>query len=515
MKASKYKILFFLFFCLPVFSQNFLGISTGNYSGTNALPLNPAHVSDSRNSVYIHLGGVGFDMHNNYARWKAPFSLINMLTGNYDNSYRSPTSGKLVWMPDYASVNQDKRNLRMILNAEARGPAIQVSLPKWKTGIAAGVRYRMLTSLNNTSEPVGEAIVFGLKGPNHTTVPSTDNTFNLNNGLYHEFFLTIGRTLIEEDERFVKWGITAKRLVSNFATNLHGSNVDFMITPYAPNPNRRVIHLTETVADFSNVSAGGISLGGLLSPSGLGSGFGADIGIVYEYRPDARRYEFTHNGRRMSDPTKNKYKYKIGLSLIDIGYIKFQDDIDVLTGDINSVNDQILPNDFYRLQGTSGFIRSVERVFNLNPNTYGHSYRALYPATAVLSFDYAFDEKFYMNTVWRQSLLPSDRRGVIGYSGISFIPRYELKYLEIAAPVSLDNNYSNLTLGLGLRAGGLYFGSDNMLGIFNVKGQRGISAYLGLFIPIAAKLPESSLKCYGEQQPTTGRRRKFNLFRKR
>ena len=520
MKPSKYKIFFFFFFSVKVFSQNFLGASSGNYSGTNALPLNPADVVDGRYLLFMHVGGVGLDLQNNYARWSAPFSFVTMATGTYDDKYRTSPGGPLKWMNSYAGVNQNRKNIRMILNVEGRGPAIQYNNQKHKTGIAMGVRYRLMTSLNNTSEPVGEAIVTSLKSPNYTTNPSTGNAFTLNNGLYNEYFITIGKVLKDEDEGFFKGGVTLKRFVSDFATNVTGTDIDYLLsrTPsnWKPGMMRTTIDLPKTEGSFSNVTAGSLGLSSLTKINGLGTGFGLDLGLIYEFRPDGRKYEFTHNGQRVSDPTKNKYKYRIGFSIVDIGYLRYSDPGMVNVANVSSTNDRIEPDDFYKLKGTDGFIRSIENVYSLDPTTYQHSYTVLFPATTILSFDYAYSEKIYIHTIWRQSVLPGNRRGPIGHSGISVIPRYERKYFEFSAPISLDNNYSNLNIGLAVRAGGLYLGSDNALGIFNVGNPRGISVYAGLFLPIYARLPKSPLKCYyDENYKIKGyRKKKLSFFRK-
>lgn len=520
MKPSKYKILFFLFLSVKVFSQNFLGISSGNYAGTNALTLNPAHVSDSRYQFYVHLAGAGVDLQNNYVKWSAPFSFIAMATGTYDSQYRAP-SGDLQWQNSYTEIKSLSRTARMFLNVEGRGPAIQFNSQRFKAGIAVGVRYRFLTSLTKASGSIGEAIALGLKVPNNRLSLREDNEFSLNNGLYNEFFITLGKVLKEDDERFFKAGITIKRLVSDFSTNVTGNNVDFMLSripsTWRPGMARTVIDLPQTQGSFSNVSTGSFGIRNLMSLNGVGTGFGLDLGVVYEHRPDARKYEFTHNGRRVSDPTKNKYKYRIGFSLMDIGYLKYSDQNMVNVAQINSTNNTIGPDDFYQLEGTQGFVRSIQNVYRLDPNDFEHEYTVLYPATAVTSFDYAYSEKIFVSTVWRQSLLPSFRRGVIGQSAISVIPRYETKWWEVAVPLSLDNNYSNLNLGVAFRAGPLYIGSDNFLGIVNIGKPRGISAYAGLFLPLNARLPDSPLKCYfDEDYRKAGGKKKKNLriFRK-
>jgi hypothetical protein len=105
--------------------------------------------------------------------------------------------------------------------------------------------------------------------------------------------------------------------------------------------------------------------------------------------------------------------------------------------------------------------------------------------------------------------LNSDRRGIINYSGVAIIPRYEKKSLEIAVPIGIENNYKNLNIGASFRYYGLYFGSDNITGWLNTFNPRGISVYAGAFIPIYHRLPGSPLKCFEVANPQSYRMKKF------
>ena len=55
-----------------------------------------------------------------------------------------------------------------------------------------------------------------------------------------------------------------------------------------------------------------------------GAGWGVDVGIVYEYRPDNRKYVYRQKGVVKLDPSKNKYEFRVGVSLLDIGGIDLQ-----------------------------------------------------------------------------------------------------------------------------------------------------------------------------------------------
>src|SRR5690606_7865734 len=66
------------------------------------------------------------------------------------------------------------------------------------------------------------------------------------------------------------------------------------------------------------------TLGGGIPKFAALPGFGLDLGAVYEWRPNYADYQVNMDGRKnVWKREKNKYKLKIGLSVLDIGSIKF------------------------------------------------------------------------------------------------------------------------------------------------------------------------------------------------
>ena len=66
---KKLLLLNILFFCLlfpKAYSQDFLGLSTGNYSGITGVMLQPASIVDSRFKFDINLFSTGVNYSNNY-----------------------------------------------------------------------------------------------------------------------------------------------------------------------------------------------------------------------------------------------------------------------------------------------------------------------------------------------------------------------------------------------------------------------------------------------------------------
>lgn len=512
MKGLKYTLILLLFLPSFVFSQNFLGIANSNYAGTNANSLNPANVVDTRHLVFINLAGAGFDFQNNAARWKAPFSLIAFMTQKVGSEYKNTAGTKIIWKPSYLGITNAKA-VNIFANGEGRGPAIAFDSKKYGLGLAVGVKYKLLTSITKSSAAVGQAIIEGTKSPNLNGRTVTDNALNLNSSFYNEFFFTIGKTILRDEDRMIKIGLTAKYLNSDMFYNIKANSFDFQITTDPTNFKRQIIKLPQTDGSMTSASnlqpfSASVFTDQMTQITGLGKGFGADLGIIYEYRPYFSGFTRNNNGKTFVDPTINKYLYKIGFSLIDFGYMKFSSPSNVKVSEIKSTNNQILPGTYNKLNGFDKLISTTETVYFVDNSLDKHDFMILLPAMSNITFDYNLSNNWYINTTWRQSLLSVKRRGPISYSGVSIIPRFEKKMVEVALPLSLDNSYKNLNIGFSFRYSGVYFGSDNVTGWINSFNPRGLSIYGGLFLPIYHKLPASKLKCFYVDKPVKNKRLK-------
>ena len=104
-------------------------------------------------------------------------------------------------------------------------------------------------------------------------------------------------------------------------------------------------------------------------------------------------------------------------------------------------------------------------------------------------------------SLWND-LVEKKTMGMNQPSLFALTPRYESKNFDLAVPIALQNSYRNLTVGLAGRAGPLFIGTENLGGILNIGNPRGISVYMGLFLPIFRKLPDAPNGCYVETKTT-------------
>jgi hypothetical protein len=500
------------------FSQQWLGISPSNYAGTYGIYTNPANVADSRYKFFLNLAGANVDIMNNYASWGAPYSILGLVTNTVSSKHRAP-NGNILYKNSYTKEALDNTNTTFFLGTDVRGPSLMFNLEKAKMAIGLTSRLRLITNINNTTTPVARTFVNGTILPSTYGIRQDDNHFTTNLNGYAEMGFTIGKVIREEDEHFLKVGLTVKRI--NAFLNLHyiGEDVDFTIDQVVANPKKQNLTLHNAVGTFGMTKTDAMRIAGF-SPSWLfgnapaGIGYGFDIGFVYEYRPDYDKYDIRLKDRTIMDGTKNKYLYKFSLALLDFGQIRYKNDGLVYQTDVAESNVLIRPGTFNKIDSPDKLYTQMNNAFTWTDINYRHQFNVPLPSVVATTFDYAISEKIFLNTTWIQSIRDAKVLGMNQPSLIAIIPRWESKWLEVSVPFSLQNGYRNLAVGLAGRAGPLFLGTDNLPGLLNIGNPRGLNAYFGLFVPIYRKLPDSPNACYSETKAGWGQGIR-DIFKKR
>jgi hypothetical protein len=466
---------------------------TSNYAGASVLTLNPAELADNRYKASVNLGSLYVDYQNNFARWVAPHSYVKAgLNGDkYPGDYK---------------ILDKKVNKNVSLNARIAGPSITYSLPSLKIGIAAGVNQRVFADMQGASNATATFLYKGLYYRPQHSIEFQDETFKFNFGGYNEFFFSAAYVLKEEGSYAIKIGATLKKLSSNLNFNINADDLDYRVEESisAQDRTKSDIFFKESIGSFTNASVGfdpslNWAFNQLTSLNGIGNGYGADIGFVYEYRPDAYKYKKKSKLGKISDPKVNKYKWKFGAGLQDFGYLKFSDP-GIQVSNVNAGTSQIISGDFEDVNTPNDFTSIIENNNGLNPATYGNSFNVLMPAAIIAHADLSLGKDFYLSAVWRQSLLSRCRIGPHLSSYIMITPRYERKWFEIMVPLAIGNYYNNVNFGITGRVGFLFFGITDLTLNSPIFNSRGIAGEVGLSIPFFYTEPKSPLACFGQKK---------------
>ncbi|MFN8355768.1 MAG: DUF5723 family protein [Spirosomataceae bacterium] len=518
------RILFFLWLSvlgIPLHAQHLLGLTPSNYAGTNALAHNPAFVVDSRYKVYINLVGNDFFVINNYVSYDAPFSLLKLMNRSVPNEYKS-SAGKVVFKEDYLQENINGNDKRAHFGGDLRGPSVLFSIND-KQALALTSRVRYGVNMNGFSEPVANLLRFG--PGNHDYVPrSADNQhFALNANGYMEVGLTYGRVLVNDGDWFVKVGASVKRLVGLYNLHLNSPNASYEVVPSVVDPTKVSVRVQNSAFLYGYTDQGSYkdflpTPRFLTGKDAAGGGWAFDIGFVYEYRPDFSKYDYIdEKHKKRLDPSQNKYKYRLAVSLVDWGFLRYNNAKYVGQYSIQGRDFTIDESYFTNLKDANGVTYGFDRtfyVYNLPKNT---SFAAALPSSIQASFDSQIRDKVYMNLFWVQNVVGDFQVGMKQQSQLAVTPRYESRWFEFALPVALLDQYSRLSIGAATRLGPLTVGTDHLGGLLNLGKPRGLDFYFNVAVPIFQKRPPSPLMCppWQEEKPRFWQKVQFWKNKKR
>ncbi|HAW51639.1 MAG TPA: hypothetical protein DCX54_04820 [Flavobacteriales bacterium] len=206
-----------------------------------------------------------------------------------------------------------------------------------------------------------------------------------------------------------------------------------------------------------------------------------DVGFIYEYRPDREKFKYDMDGeydRWMND--KNKYKLKLGISVTDIGRLKFDKAptsydfiIDTTNWDVSQL--EIKTWDSFDSTVTASYAKASgdERTFNMS-----------LPTALSIQIDYNIWNDFYLNfTPYWAIYSNSSPTKVHNITTYSLTPRYESQWFGASMPFSY-NNYGNTAIGVSFRVGPLTIGTTDFVPYFVAGNIFGVDGYFSLKVPL-------------------------------
>ncbi|WP_405292253.1 DUF5723 family protein [Algibacter sp. Ld11] len=432
-------------------AQSYVGFLTDNYSGVNSVIANPANITDSRFKTDINIVGVSAFGGNDYYG----VNLMDALKDDYDfdlDAKKSPSTDN-----------------NAAINIDVMGPAFMFNLTE-TSSLAIFTRAR---SMVNVDEVNGETID-DLDNDDTNDFFVNEGDFNTFGHAWAELGITYARVLMNKDEHFLKGGLTAKFLQGGGTANAYGRNVTVDYT-----------ESSETI-----VTTGSITYGrgedydnddyDYDLPEAIG--FGADLGFVYEWRPDYRDYQTEGaDGSAYNHKDQNKYKLKIGLSITDIGKINYKDAVSETFDVTNTVTEDDIDNE-------DDLNDILNNLYTLTNRSVG--YKVNLPTALHLNADYSLNKNFYVNLNTDFSLVSKGKENASRIANaVSLTPRFESKWFSFYVPVSMVQ-YNGFQAGAGFRAGPLYIGSGSVITALVGDNTKGADVYAGLKVPVYQGKPK-------------------------
>lgn len=414
--------------CFKIQAQ-FLQTYTGdNYSGINAALLQPAAIADSRFLFDINIIGTQTALSSNYGAFNA-------------NYLSDPTS-----ISTFKYYRKSMGKSYYYKNQELHFGCFMITLtPKDAVGFVK--RTRTISNLDGLDQDMALLLFSDMNNASLNNQLLSSKNLSYQKMKYKETAFSYARVLIDDREKFIKAGATLKVLNGVEALSLYSKDVE--LTPI--NSANAQFTNTEFSYGYSHNTSDGFN--NKLS-------LGLDLGVVYEFRPEHKTFFYDMDGKKgLVRKDLNKYKFRVGASLLDIGRIKF-------TKTNNS-------HDFIVNQSVNG-IASVDKndleSINLfiNNNNFQTSagnkstFKMNLPTALSVQADYYFRNNIYFGyTSYIPIWLRSDEAKVHNLMRHVFVARYEKRSFGVAIPVSIVRN-GQVNAGLNIRFGAITIGTTNL-----------------------------------------------------
>lgn len=439
---------------LDATAQKFTGVTESQYSGALGMYINPANVLNPNYKADVNFLGVNISVVNDYLSFK----LDSIFYGTSGFSQRFQNRDNTT---NYASFG---------LDVEVNWANAIFSITDKMSG-GVSFKTRSLLSGQGFNKDLVTMCASGLEDTSYFGRSFHDDFTSLSVMSWNEYGLSFGSEVYNQGKHYVKVGGTLKILQSAGAFYLHMKDISYEFYN-----TDTIVKLSGQVTYGGNMDNFPFSATDMIFTQKFGGdnfGFGADVGAIYEYRPEE----------------DGKYKLKVGLSFTDMGFVAFKKD-SAVSNTVTFKNAILDVNIFDGIDNLDG----INSVVVQDTNQFNHSegdpsYIMQTPTKLNLFVDYNVAKGFYVSFFGEISLYSMDNpQKVVAANSFQITPRYDFKWFGFSLPISYVQ-YSGFNLGLGLRIGPVYFGTSNLITAFMAGSElTSLNTYFGFRIPLHKKL---------------------------
>lgn len=423
---KKYFLL--LFFCLSCtfYTQaQYTGIwQTNNNAGVREAQMNPSSIADSRLGWQIHLASM---------YWVGTEHTLN-------NRWASPSTAML-------DLNDRKWNTNY---EDWAGPGLMVQLYNNHAFVFSS-RLRTWQSENENLSKL-----FGNNPMSVDSIFFKDQSYNT--ATVRDFSLGYALPIFTRNQHFLKIGAAVKwyRTTNNQSYTFSADSTK--ITYDGQRLFGDIDH------SYNNIMANQ-------------DGTGFDLGLTYEFRPNYQEYYYKMDKFDRSDVEKNKYRLKLGISLLDLGNYKVKNSTRAFNG--NLAKSLINSSTFADSQ-----IDQVIETFNPYIKDSTTNNPSVLPSTLIMQADAYLGKSWYLNVMYRNV-----KKSTAYYqpSMLAVAFRAETGDGSWSMPISYNIDNKSIGVGFHVRLGSLIFGTENINFLFDQSKNVKPTFYAGISISRKAK----------------------------
>jgi hypothetical protein len=459
-------------FSYGVSAQLSLGLVNGNFSGVSGSLINPSSMTNSKISADINLFAVRGFVENNYLYFPSrQASFVTLANGAYDYQlFPKPygTGNRYVY-----TYYNDRSVKDAIVNTRVTGPSVMFSVQDHVFAVRTGARF-MSTTRNLPYDMANFSYYTMDFRPQHDTYFVRDN-YEMTTMAWYEVMASYATVFNHGKSNLWSVGVSAGPLFGYSGAYVVGGDTRYMV--YDEN-TLNVEHLDAEFGMSLPVDYNTNELD-FYNPAVRGNGWGMDLGITWQYRDRPYKRKIHRDCYRKGF---EEYQFKMGVSLIDIGWVNFTKNAERhVFKDVS--NNWIRVDDFKYTNIKEGLNTASAWMYGDSAASFkGDKIRIYLPATLGFQFDYHVVKNWYVNSTVAIPLKytsPMLNNPVI----ISLTPRYESRFLEVNLPFVLYD-YKYPRFGLSIRVDGLTIGTDNMMCFTSAKDITGADIYISYRVMI-------------------------------
>lgn len=497
--------LFFVVLCFTglVHAQNMIGFMNTNYAGIYGQDFNPSSIVDSRFKLDVNLLAFDFGFTNSYVGMKHSAFYGKSAYGAFHTYRGGDTTAFDEFNNDQFQYVDMERTTGIENHSVTLGMRTVLPLSfMWthddKNAISMTGEFRMMFNVDGISQPLADLLYSDFSDSVLWNSHFENKNASIQMMTWHEIGFGYARVLQDEGTNFWKIGVRPKLELGLGSMYFYAEDLTYepndhdTITIYGSN----VQYGHSTNFDFPNGTGDQSAFSYNYSDAFAHPGLGLDLGVTYEWRPNYQKYKYDMDGEtNLWMHSKTKYELKAGLSITDIGWIKFNrapGSGDFSGGidhwyfrDINLQDTSSVTVD-YPIQNLDDTLRKLFTFRETSPN-----YRVNLPTAFRGDVDYHIWNDFYVNAQFALAVQwKKNANKVHDLTYFSLTPRYDYKWAGVAVPLTYDQ-YHHFTVGTAIRLGPLFFGSSDLGSIFGKKKNiYGTNIYFGARVPIYFKEPK-------------------------
>ncbi len=471
--------------CLGLSAQQLLGIRNSNYAGIQGALLNPSSIADSKLKWDVNVWSVDEVFANTFLY--APknsfpfFGVGRIIKGSFQENlfqthFNPQDPGKLY---------------NLSFSAEVLGPSFFAKIAK-KHVVGFTISERNYSNIKDITGGLAQnAFAYFLERDLWNT-PFHDSTTRVNAMSWLSYGFHYATELYSKGRNVLKGGISLNYLQGIAAAYVNHTNITYKISDTAN------IIFTNSSLNYGRTDIDTYKKINNYGDLNHGHGFGADIGFTYMRLKDPAQYNDEVDEKMQIGPYKTNYVYRIGISLIDLGYIDFNRSSATYHLQTDSANFENWHHS--KFASNIQFDQSLSAVFYRGDSTKSltsNHFNMALPAALSIQADWNVYNNFFANLTIIKGFGHGNNPGVVRPDVYSLTPRYETLWGEVSIPFSmLYYNQWVPRIGLAMRIYYFFIGGDAPGSLLSLNSLQGVDFYAGIhfFIPEKTKPNETALQ---------------------